>query len=155
MTLPNDESGEPRPRGIAPTALQLALARGHRWLTTSHLTLKRGCVSVANPFVKNRALQSAALKACRDTDLIPATSHLVTRTIFIVRVEYVLSHDEYFTLLAQSWNWISETCVSHREGIYALVVRLSSIPVEVQGIDLRLVLRIYGQANGTNGSVYR
>ena len=32
ITLPNGESGEPRPWGIAPTALQLALARGHRWL---------------------------------------------------------------------------------------------------------------------------
>ncbi len=32
ITLPNGESGEPRPWGIALTALQLALARGHRWL---------------------------------------------------------------------------------------------------------------------------
>jgi hypothetical protein len=32
ITLPNGELGEPRPWGIAPTALQLALARGHRWL---------------------------------------------------------------------------------------------------------------------------
>jgi hypothetical protein len=32
ITLPNAEVGEPRPWGIAPTALQLALSRGHRWL---------------------------------------------------------------------------------------------------------------------------
>lgn len=32
ISLPNGEPGEPRPWGIAPTALQLALARGHRWL---------------------------------------------------------------------------------------------------------------------------
>ena len=32
ITLPNGEPGEPRPWGVAPTALQLALARGHRWL---------------------------------------------------------------------------------------------------------------------------
>ena len=32
ITLPNGEVDEPRPWGIAPTALQLALARGHRWL---------------------------------------------------------------------------------------------------------------------------
>ena len=32
ITLPNGETGEPRPWGVAPTALQLALARGHRWL---------------------------------------------------------------------------------------------------------------------------
>ena len=32
ITLPNGEVGEPRSWGIAPTALQLALARGHRWL---------------------------------------------------------------------------------------------------------------------------
>ena len=32
ITLPNGKPGEPRPWGIAPTALQLALARGHRWL---------------------------------------------------------------------------------------------------------------------------
>ena len=32
ITLPNGEPGEPRPWGISPTALQLALARGHRWL---------------------------------------------------------------------------------------------------------------------------
>ena len=32
ITLPNGEAGEPRPWGIAPTALQLALAKGHRWL---------------------------------------------------------------------------------------------------------------------------
>ena len=32
ITLPNGEAGEPRPWGVAPTALQLALARGHRWL---------------------------------------------------------------------------------------------------------------------------
>jgi hypothetical protein len=32
ITLPSGESGEPRPWGVAPTALQLALARGHRWL---------------------------------------------------------------------------------------------------------------------------
>ena len=32
ITLPNGETGEPRPWGVAPTALQMALARGHRWL---------------------------------------------------------------------------------------------------------------------------
>lgn len=32
ITLPNGKPGEPRPWGVAPTALQLALARGHRWL---------------------------------------------------------------------------------------------------------------------------
>ena len=32
ITLPSGEAGEPRPWGIAPTALQLALAKGHRWL---------------------------------------------------------------------------------------------------------------------------
>ena len=32
ITLPNGEPGEPRPWGVAPTAMQLALARGHRWL---------------------------------------------------------------------------------------------------------------------------
>ena len=32
ITLPNGKEGEPRPWGLAPTALQLALARGHRWL---------------------------------------------------------------------------------------------------------------------------
>ena len=32
ITLPNGETGEPRPWGVAPNALQLALARGHRWL---------------------------------------------------------------------------------------------------------------------------
>ena len=33
VTLPNGESGKPRPWDTAATALQLALARGHRWLT--------------------------------------------------------------------------------------------------------------------------
>ena len=32
VTLPNGESATPRPWGTAPTPLQLALARGHRWL---------------------------------------------------------------------------------------------------------------------------
>ncbi len=32
ITLPNGNSGEPRPWCIVPTASQLALARGHRWL---------------------------------------------------------------------------------------------------------------------------
>lgn len=32
VTLPNGESAAPRPWGTAPTPLQLALARGHRWL---------------------------------------------------------------------------------------------------------------------------
>lgn len=32
VTLPNGESATPRPWRTAPTPLQLALARGHRWL---------------------------------------------------------------------------------------------------------------------------
>ncbi len=32
MTLPNGEPGKPRPWDVAATPLQLALARGHRWL---------------------------------------------------------------------------------------------------------------------------
>ena len=40
ITLPNNELGEPRPWGVAPTALQLALARGHRW----HAMLESGQV---------------------------------------------------------------------------------------------------------------
>jgi len=32
VTLPNGEAGKPRPWDTAATALQLALARGHRWL---------------------------------------------------------------------------------------------------------------------------
>ena len=32
MTLPNSEPGKPRPWDVAATPLQLALARGHRWL---------------------------------------------------------------------------------------------------------------------------
>ena len=32
VTLPNGETGKPRPWDTAATALQLALARGHRWL---------------------------------------------------------------------------------------------------------------------------
>ena len=32
VTLPNGEPGKPRPWDTATTALQLALARGHRWL---------------------------------------------------------------------------------------------------------------------------
>lgn len=32
VTLPNGEAATPRPSGTAPTPLQLALARGHRWL---------------------------------------------------------------------------------------------------------------------------
>jgi hypothetical protein len=32
VTLPNGEPGKPRPWDTAATALQLALARGHRWL---------------------------------------------------------------------------------------------------------------------------
>lgn len=32
MTLPNGEPGKPRPWDAAATPLQLALARGHRWL---------------------------------------------------------------------------------------------------------------------------
>lgn len=32
VTLPNGEVAKPRPWDIAPTPLQLALARGHRWL---------------------------------------------------------------------------------------------------------------------------
>ena len=32
VTLPNGEVGKPRPWDTAATALQLALARGHRWL---------------------------------------------------------------------------------------------------------------------------
>jgi len=34
VTLPNGETGKPRPWDTAPTAMQLALARGHRWLAT-------------------------------------------------------------------------------------------------------------------------
>lgn len=32
VTLPNGEAAKPRPWDVAPTPLQLALARGHRWL---------------------------------------------------------------------------------------------------------------------------
>ena len=32
VTLPNGETGKPRPWDTAATAMQLALARGHRWL---------------------------------------------------------------------------------------------------------------------------
>lgn len=32
VTLPNGESGQPRPWDVAATPMQLALARGHRWL---------------------------------------------------------------------------------------------------------------------------
>lgn len=32
MTLPNGQPGKPRPWDVAATPLQLALARGHRWL---------------------------------------------------------------------------------------------------------------------------
>jgi hypothetical protein len=32
VTLPNGEAATPRPSGTTPTPLQLALARGHRWL---------------------------------------------------------------------------------------------------------------------------
>jgi hypothetical protein len=32
VTLPNGETATPRPWDVAPTPLQLALARGHRWL---------------------------------------------------------------------------------------------------------------------------
>jgi hypothetical protein len=32
VTLPNGEVDKPRPWDIAPTPLQMALARGHRWL---------------------------------------------------------------------------------------------------------------------------
>jgi hypothetical protein len=32
VTLPNGEAATPRPWGTAPTPLQMALARGHRWL---------------------------------------------------------------------------------------------------------------------------
>ncbi|SFB03024.1 hypothetical protein SAMN04515620_11375 [Collimonas sp. OK607] len=32
VTLPNGEIAKPRPWDLAPTPLQLALARGHRWL---------------------------------------------------------------------------------------------------------------------------
>ena len=34
VTRPNGETGKPRPWDTAPTAMQLALARGHRWLAT-------------------------------------------------------------------------------------------------------------------------
>jgi hypothetical protein len=33
VTLPSGEIARPRPWDVAPTPLQLALARGHRWLT--------------------------------------------------------------------------------------------------------------------------
>lgn len=34
VTLPNGETAPVRPRDVAPTSIQLALARGHRWLAT-------------------------------------------------------------------------------------------------------------------------
>ena len=70
-----------------------------------------------------------ASEARGQADLVPAPSHLVARTIFVVRVEYVLDHEEGFSLFSQRWNWISETSVSHREGLDPLVIRLAGIPV--------------------------
>ena len=57
ITLPNGEAGEPRPWGVAPTALQLALARGHRWLAmlesgqVSSLREIAACEGVDNSYV--------------------------------------------------------------------------------------------------------
>lgn len=55
VTLPNGEPGTPRPWDTAATALQLALARGHRWL----VMLESGEVSTMTEIAKREGIDNS------------------------------------------------------------------------------------------------
>ncbi len=55
VTLPNGEPGKPRPWDTAATALQLALARGHKWLAM----LESGEVSTMTEIAKREGIDNS------------------------------------------------------------------------------------------------
>ena len=55
VTLPNGEPGLPRPWDTAPTSLQLALARGHKWLAM----LESGEVSTMTEIAKREGIDNS------------------------------------------------------------------------------------------------
>jgi hypothetical protein len=55
VTLPNGEPGLPRPWDTAPTSLQLALARGHKWLAM----LESGEVSTLTEIAKKEGIDNS------------------------------------------------------------------------------------------------
>ena len=55
VTLPNGEPGLPRPWDTAPTAFQLALARGHKWLSM----LESGEVSTMTEIAKREGIDNS------------------------------------------------------------------------------------------------
>ena len=55
VTLPNGEPGKPRPWDTAATSLQLALVRGHRWLTM----LESGEVSTMTEIKKQERVDNS------------------------------------------------------------------------------------------------
>jgi len=55
VTLPNGEPGKPRPWDTAATPLQLALARGHRWLAM----LESGEVSTMTEIAKREGIDNS------------------------------------------------------------------------------------------------
>ena len=119
ITLPNGESGEPRPWGIVPTALQLALARGHRWLAL----LESGKVSslreiaaqegVDNSYVSRMinltVLAPDIVEAILD-DALP--DHL---TLFDIAVDPPTLWEEQRAWLGLAVTASSETGIAHLE----------------------------------------